>query len=358
MPRAEQSAAALLRYVLLPFAANHRAYTFFVLKENSILEEVALPPNVFVLKQNPPKQALLRGVWIRTWLFWKQRKCKADLVIQAAGNCWSDRLAPQIAFLQDYQNGDLRTTKIWQQMMRDAVKHASAYLFFSNAVALHLKALGADAASIVLLPSMLPALEQAATQIDPSPIKETYTGGAEYILCADAGDLDADELKMLLKAYAQFKKRQHTGMKLVLLGAQPENNALAHEIASYRYRTELIFIDSANPALEHALITAAYALVDVGFSGHTRFHLLHSLACAVPVIAPRIPVLEQLGEDAFVFYEARNMEELAVKMMLLYKDEAFRSQHIRNTQSLRQQTQAPSLFSTFDRLFSDAAKRV
>lgn len=205
---------------------------------------------------------------------------------------------------------------------------------------------------------MLPAFEQAATEIDPSQIKETYTRGAEYILCADAGDLDADELKMLLKAYAQFKKRQHTGMKLVLLGAQPENNALAQEIASYRYRAELVFIDAVSLSIEQALITAAYALVDVGFSGHTRFHLLQSLACAVPVIAPRIPVLEELGEDAFIFYEARNMEELAVKMMLLYKDEAFRSQHIRNTQSLRQQTQAPSLFSALDRLFSGAAKRV
>lgn len=358
MPRAEQAAVALLRYVLVPFAANHRAYTFFVLTEKSMLEEIAFASNVSILQLNAPKQALLRGIWMRTWLIWKQRKCKADLVIQAAGNCWSDKSVPQIVFLQDYQNGDLRSAKSWQQMMRNAVKHASAYLLFSNTFALHLKAFSADAASITLIPFMFPAFEQAATEINPSQIKEIYTGGAEYILCADAGDLDADELKMLLKAYAQFKKRQHTGMKLVLLGAQPENNALVQEIASYRYRAELVFIDAVSLSIEQALITAAYALVDVGFSGHARFHLLQSLACAVPVIAPRIPVLEELGEHAFIFYEARNMEELAVKMMLLYKDEAFRSQHIRNTQSLRQQTQAPSLFSALDRLFSGAAKRV
>jgi len=45
-------------------------------------------------------------------------------------------------------------------------------------------------------------------------------------------------------------------------------------------------------------------------------------------------------------------------MMRLYKDETFRSQHIRNTQSLRAQTQVPSLFSAFNTLFSTAAKRV
>lgn len=243
-------------------------------------------------------------------------------------------------------------------MMRNAAKHASSYLLFGNTAALHLKAFAADAAFTTLLPSLLPSLVQTTSETDPSQIKEIYTGGAEYILCADAGDLEADELKLLLKAYAQFKKRQHTGMKLVLLGALPENNALAHEIASYRYRTELVFVDSASTSLEQSLITAAYALVDVGFSGHTRFHLLQSLAYAVPVIAPRIPVLEELGEDAFVFYEACNMEELAVKMMLLYKDEAFRRQHIRNNQPLRQQTQATSLFSALDTLFSSAAKRV
>lgn len=358
MPRAEQSAAALLRYLLLPFAANHCAYSFVVLSEKNMLEEVAFPSNISVLQLQPPKQALFRSIWIRTWLFWKQRKCKPDLVIQAAGHCWAYKAVPQIVFLQDYQNGDLRTNKIAQQMMRDAVRHASGYLLFSNAVALHLKSFGADAASITLLPSILPVLVPSTTAVDPFKTKETYTGGAEYILCADASNLDADELKLLLKAYAQFKKRQHTGMKLVLLGAQPENNALANEIALYRYRTELVFIDAVSPSIEHALITAAYALVDVGFSGHTRFHLLQSLACAVPVIAPRIQALEELGEDAFIFYEARNMEALAHTMMRLYKDETFRSQHIRNTQSLRAQTQAPSLFSAFNTLFSTAAKRV
>lgn len=358
MPRAEQSAAALLRHVMLPFAANHRAYTFFVLAEKNMLEAVATASNISLLQLQPPTQVLLRSIWMRTWLFWKQRKCKPDLIIQAAGNCWADQSVPQIAFLQDYQNGDLRINKIALQMMRDAVRHASAYLLFSNTVALHLKSFGADAASITLLPSMLPALTPSPSAIDPTQTKETYTGGAEYILCADAGDLDADELKLLLKAYAQFKKRQHTGMKLVLLGAQPENNALTLEIATYRYRAELVFINAVSSSIEHALITAAYALVDVGFYGHTRFHLLQSLACAVPVIAPRIPVLEELGEHAFIFYEARNMEALAVTMMRLYKDETFRSQHIRNTQSLRAQTQVPSLFSAFNTLFSTAAKRV
>ena len=323
-----------------------------------MLEAVATASNISLLQLQPPTQVLLRSIWMRTWLFWKQRKCKPDLIIQAAGNCWADQSVPQIAFLQDYQNGDLRINKIALQMMRDAVRHASAYLLFSNTVALHLKSFGADAASITLLPSMLPALTPSPSAIDPTQTKETYTGGAEYILCADAGDLDADELKLLLKAYAQFKKRQHTGMKLVLLGAQPENNALTLEIATYRYRAELVFINAVSSSIEHALITAAYALVDVGFYGHTRFHLLQSLACAVPVIAPRIPVLEELGEHAFIFYEARNMEALAVTMMRLYKDETFRSQHIRNTQSLRAQTQVPSLFSAFNTLFSTAAKRV
>ena len=359
MPRAEQAAAALLRYVLLPFAAAHTDYSFVVFATNRNFETANDASHISVLSLQPPKRRFLRSLWFQFFFFWKQRSVKPDLILQAAGHTWLYSAVPQISFLQDYRNGTAVVEKSWQQMMKNAAKRCTHHLLFDDVIASQLKEYtfaSADPISVPSLGFLLP--EKWGTDADHIETKQVYTAGFEYLLCADAGDLDADEMKMLLKAYAQFKKKQHTGMKLVLLGADQQNNSLAEEINSYRYRQDLIFLNTQDRLLENKLVAAAYALVDVGFSGHLRFHLLKALASEVPVIAPRLRVLQAFSDAAFVFYDDRNMADLAMKMMLLYKDEAFRSQCIRSIQTLRKSADAPSLFSALDRLFCRAAKRV
>ncbi|MFZ9717864.1 MAG: hypothetical protein ACO3BD_00785, partial [Chitinophagaceae bacterium] len=75
---------------------------------------------------------------------------------------------------------------------------------------------------------------------------------------------------------------------------------------------------------------------DVSNAQHPRWQVLHAGRAGVPLLAPRIPVFEAIDEAAFVFYAPNHIEDLAAKIMLLYKDETLRRQYINKLHQLVQ----------------------
>ena len=99
---------------------------------------------------------------------------------------------------------------------------------------------------------------------------------------------------------------------------------------SYKYRSEvkiLLYL----PETEAAKITAAaYAIVCPAlYDGMAMFSFL-AMQCNAPVISSRNGALEEIAGNAALYLNPENFEDIAEKMMLVFKDEPFRNKLIEN----------------------------
>ncbi len=165
-------------------------------------------------------------------------------------------------------------------------------------------------------------------------IKEKYTEGKEYFLFV--GDITAQQyLVNLLKAFSFFKKRQKTNMQLIIATkAFLPNNTFAKSLKTYKYRDDVkLLVDLQEEELTkitHAAYAFIYALQQTGF----YIPVLKAMQSEVPVIACYSPILAEIFEDAILYADPTIFENIADKMMLLFKDEDKRSELIKKGKSM------------------------
>ena len=155
-------------------------------------------------------------------------------------------------------------------------------------------------------------------------IKEKYTSGKEYFLCI--GELSTEHnLIILLKAFSFFKKRQKSNMQLLLTTNKVlPDNAFIKSLANYKYKAEVkLFFDL--PQQEYVkIMAAAYVFVWPAVATNSYMSVLNAMQCGVPVIVNECVLLKEICGNASLFTIGGNFENLADKMMLLFKDENLR----------------------------------
>jgi glycosyltransferase involved in cell wall biosynthesis len=167
-----------------------------------------------------------------------------------------------------------------------------------------------------------PATDAIYTPIDwqeKDTIKEKYTGNKEYFL--QAGWLNTEETVDLLKAFSFFKRRQQSGMKLVLTQVQA-NTELYNQLNTFKYRNDVVLIENVDDTVLCRLVSAAYAVIYLDRGFNTLF--LNAMQARVPVLLSTQSRLKMAARDAVLYFEKEG-SDLAEAMMLIYKDENLRS---------------------------------
>ena len=161
-------------------------------------------------------------------------------------------------------------------------------------------------------------------------IKAKYTGGAEFFLYT--GSIHPRKnLINLLKAFSQFKKRLRSNMKLVIAGRLAwKTDTFTKLLSTFKFRQDVVltgYIDRKELAL---LTASAYAMVYPSYFEGFAVPPLEALQCGVPAIVSNSSAMPEVGADAYLYVNPESVEDIADKMMLIYKDEALRSRLIAN----------------------------
>jgi glycosyltransferase involved in cell wall biosynthesis len=143
-------------------------------------------------------------------------------------------------------------------------------------------------------------------------IRERYTDGKPYFLSKDVA---RDDLVYLLKAFSKFKKRQKSEMKLVILKSLPGELGYDPVLENYRYKNDVVLINH-----ENMFLAAAYALVIPGKEGFMS-DALDAMSVCIPVIVPHGSPVEEWGDGVALSYAGDSIDDLADKLMLIYKNE-------------------------------------
>jgi len=158
-------------------------------------------------------------------------------------------------------------------------------------------------------------------------IKEKYTEGKEYFLYA--GDINPDKnLIMLLKAFSFFKKRQKSNMQLVIVSEILTGKGFKDILKTYKYREEVKLLLDLPLGEQVKIMASAYAFVSASLHENFPAKLIEAMQCDVPVVANGMDVITEICGDSVLYANANNFEDIADKMMLLFKDENKRNELI------------------------------
>ena len=345
-----------IQHYLFKMIAAQEMDHFFLITTCPAYQHLLLK-NITLLTSTPTsKNAAIWKLWYAYRLPRLLKKCQANVFVNLDANCSLKTAIPQLLLMPQYSFN-------YQTQYQQKGHH----LFFTKATRL-VTASAIEKNSLCnqyLLPQQNIAITYTgatnnfviANDAVKEAIKEKYTKGREYFFFT--GELStASNLINLLKAFSFFKKRQKSNMQLLISTATfLAGNSFMECLKNYKYREEVVVLVDIAEAEQVQIIAAAYALVYVPLQNDYYVPVLQAMQCAVPVITGDSPIMKEICGDAVVYTDPAVFENIADKMMLIFKDEDKRNHQItKGTQQVQQYSAALTTASIWQNILQIAAQ--
>ena len=278
---------------------------------------------------------LLWKLWYNYKLPAALKKINADLLVTVDGVCSLRCKLPQLLLVKDLgllQHADCypkKYTRFIQSKSNSFLQKATTIITSTQILKENLVSkLGiAENKIAVIYPGVIPLLTPMEWE-QTNQIKEKFTEGKEYFLYNGPLHLQGNLIN-LLKAFSIFKKRQKTNMQLIIAATGiKENEYFIKSLQLYKYRSEVILLH--NPEEINLITAAAYAIISPAIFENNFSILLNALQCKVPVLAGNTNVNIEILGNAAGYINPDMVDDIAEKMMLLFKDEKYRATLIEN----------------------------
>jgi glycosyltransferase involved in cell wall biosynthesis len=301
-------------------------FIFFFDKTPSHLQ---LPSNATVtvlpLKSN---SAWRRSLW-QEWTLPRALKAQGiELFLGMDGTLPLRSKIPASLFIPDmsFMHG---VTGVKPRSMQKYIEKAQRILVLSDTIKEDVLQYAPAAADKVRLVSPgIPENYRPVEWQEREDIKREFAWGVEYFVAI--GSLHPkNNILPLFKAFSALKRRLHSNMKLVLVGAGTAAGAdIIGSLSSYKYRNDVVWLKDADADTLPRVVAGAYALIYTARFEGMAMPVYGALKSQVPVIALDGLVAKAAGGDAVLYTDPENLEDLADKMCLLYKDEELRTRQL------------------------------
>jgi glycosyltransferase involved in cell wall biosynthesis len=159
-------------------------------------------------------------------------------------------------------------------------------------------------------------------------VKKIYTDGCEYFVFAGALH-PRKNIVHLLEAFIAFKKKQRSNMKLVIVGRMAwKYDAVLEMKENMPFKDDVKWVGYMEVTELSKVIGAAYALVYASLFEGFGIPILEALQCNVPAIVSNTSSMPEVAGDAALLVDPTNVDDIAAKMGMIYKDEQLRAKLI------------------------------
>jgi glycosyltransferase involved in cell wall biosynthesis len=330
--------------VLRIMAAKHPEHHFFFLFDRPYDPAFIFGNNITPIVAGPPtRHPVLWKYWFDARLPFILKKIKADVFLSPDGFCSLTTSVPQCVVVHDL--GFLHHPKAYQKSHQLFYKYyVPRFLKKAKAVATVSEFSKKDIVQTYKMdPSRIRVVYSAVKDSfkpigweEKDAVKEKYTGGREFFIYV--GSIHPRKnLVNLLKAFSLFKGRQQTNMKLVLAGRMAwKNGEFVQLLKTYKYRRDVVMTGYLEENELARLTAAAYALVYPSMFEGFGVPVLEGMKCDVPVLTSQDSPMEEIGEDAAIYFNPAEPRSIAEALMTIYKDEALRGELIREGRTVAQ----------------------
>lgn len=316
---------------------DHPEHEFIFIFDRPYDQCFVMGPNVRAVVTGPPaRHPLLWKWWYDIKVPAVLKKYKADVFVSCDGFCSLTTKVPQCLVVHDlaflhYPGGIKRShlfyyKKFTPRFLATAGSIATVSEFSKKDITDRYKI---DSNSIDVVYNGVKEIFRPATEETKLAIKEKYTEGKEYFVYTGAIH-PRKNLINLLKAFSVVKKRQQTGMKLVLTGRLAwKYGSFTESLRSYKYRNDVVMTGYVDEKELVNITGSAYAMVYPSLFEGFGVPVAEAMKCNVPVITSAGSAMQEIAKDAALYADPANYQEIAEKMMLIYKDENLRNEIIR-----------------------------
>ncbi len=321
-------------------ALLHPEHDFYFFFDRPFAPQFVYAQNIKPIIIKP--QARLPILW-KIWYNWKVpavlKKIKADVFVSPDGFCSLRTNVPQCLVVHDLaflHNPEFLLTK----HLRYYKKYTAKFLTKAKVVVTVSEFSKQDICNQYKIEEEKVHVTYNATSPVFQPmgyeekekIKQQYTDGCEYFIFT--GTIHPRKnLINLLKAFSVFKKKQSSNMKLVITGRMAwKTEEFTKLLNTFKFRNDVRLTGYVSKEELAELVASAYAMVYPSFFEGFGVPPLEALQCHVPAIVSRNSAMPEIGADAYLYINPESFEDIAQKMMLLYKDETLRNILIENGQ--------------------------
>ncbi len=155
-------------------------------------------------------------------------------------------------------------------------------------------------------------------------IKDKYSNGCDYFIFI--GSLHPRKnIKMLFKAFDQFKIRSSSNIKLLIVGTQMfRSEEIKITLASLKYNEEIIFTGRLDPTDLHKVLASAFALTFVPLFEGFGIPILEAMNCDVPVICSNVTSMPEVAGEAAIYADPYSLDSITEAMIKISSDEITR----------------------------------
>jgi glycosyltransferase involved in cell wall biosynthesis len=273
----------------------------------------------------------------RGWFNWRLssllKKIKTDVLISIDEICSSSANIPQclivhdMHFLQTSKSQAKKSTKKSSNIFSKVTVLVTASESIKKDIQ---KEYHLSENSIHIIAHTASTLFQPVETEEKEKLKKMYAEGNEYFIYKDLFQ-SGKNAYTLLKAFSAFKKKQKSNMKLLIaVNSKTQSVDLIKQLATYKYREEVKVVEIINKQLLPKLVAGAYALVDLSGNKSFSYSVLEAIQCQTAAIVSNVSSVAEKEKDAYLFVNNNSFEDVAEKMMFLYKDENLRTKLIEN----------------------------
>ena len=271
--------------------------------------------------KQPPPIPMVGKFWYGRRIAQVLKKIKADVFVCAADNCCLSTTIPQCLVITDLPPNKTQASKRLSKHLQKAHVIATISEFFKDRIA---SQYAVDDQEITVVYSGPREFFHPMDFEDQSLVKEEFTKGIAYFICTE--DVDTEYIITLLKAFSIFKKRQQSNMKLVLMQRPAYlNDGFNKILETYKYRADVVMAEPTEKNLER-LVASAYAFIHPVHTGSSTMRITEAMKSGIPVLTST--EVKDKASSGALYFDRSDHQDVAEKMMLVYKDENLRSQLI------------------------------
>ncbi|NTS42376.1 glycosyltransferase family 4 protein [Flavisolibacter sp. BT320] len=333
------------REVLRRMVQQHPEHQFHFFFDRPFLQDYLFAHNVTGHVLSPQtRHPLLWKYWFDVAVTRRLRRIGADVFLSPDGQCSLTTRVPQCLVVHDlgflhhpegYQGSHLAYYKYFTpKFVRRAQTVATVSGFSRNDI---VSKYGTDPAKISVVYNGVKEIFRPFSFDEKMAVKEKYTDGAEYFLYTGAIQ-PRKNLVNLLKAYSVFKRRLQSSLKLVLAGRLAwKNDEFRELLKTYKYKDDVVLTGYLPEEKLAPLTASAYAMVYPSFFEGFGVPVAEAMRCGVPVLTSKDSAMEEISGGAALYFDPDNVDDLAYKLMFIYKNEGERKELLENALPLSEQ---------------------